>query len=40
VENIAEERCDVVILPPVADEPRNTIGLIFNSSEERVLLTM
>src|SRR6218665_2400302 len=22
VENIAEERCDVVILPPVADEPR------------------
>src|SRR6218665_2697900 len=22
VENIAQERCDVVILPPVADEPR------------------
>src|SRR6218665_3902646 len=25
VENIAEERCDVVILPPVADEPRCSI---------------
>src|SRR6218665_4088999 len=34
MENIAEERCDVVILPPVADEPRCGIENRLESVQE------